>query len=375
MQLLGGRSAEAFLSQYWQKHPLLVRKAIPGFKGLVQAPELLALAARDDIESRLVSRRRGAWQLRHGPVSRADLTRLPQKNWTLLVHGLNLVLPEADALLRRFRFLPYARLDDVMVSHAVTGGGVGPHQDSYDAFLLQGPGRRRWEISRPRPWRFDATAPLRILRGFRPEHSWVLDPGDMLYLPPGWGHDGVALEPCQTYSIGFRAPSDQELAREFLAHLQERIERHGSYRDPQLAPPRHAAEIPAGMVRHSAAVAAGIRWRARDVARFLGEYLTSPKPQVVFARPRRPAAPARFAALSRRRGVRLDLRTQLLFRGADFFVNGERAVVPARARSALLRLADERALPPGPLPRALLAVLHAWYLSGWVRVGERHERD
>jgi 50S ribosomal protein L16 3-hydroxylase len=375
MQLLGGRSAAAFLSQYWQKRPLLVRKAIPGFKGLVQAPELLALAERDDVESRLVSRIRGAWQLRQGPLARADIARLPQKNWTLLIQGLNLVLPEADALLRRFRFLPYARLDDVMVSHAMTGGGVGPHLDSYDVFLLQGPGRRRWEVSRPRPGRLDATAPLKILRDFRPERSWVLDPGDMLYLPPGWGHDGVAIEPCQTYSIGFRAPSDEELAREFLAYLQERIERRGSYRDPGLAPPRHAAEIPASMVRHSVALAAGIRWRARDVARFLGEYLTSPKPQVVFARPRRPAAPARFATLCEKRGLRLDLRTQLLFRGPDFFINGERAAAPARTRVALQRLADERSLPAAALSRALLALLHAWYLSGWVRIGERHERD
>ncbi len=375
MQLLGGRSAAAFLSQYWQKRPLLVRNAIPGFKGLAQAPELLALAERDDIESRLVSHGRGAWRLRHGPFARADLARLPQKNWTLLVQGMNLVLPQADALLRRFRFLPYARLDDVMVSHAATGGGVGPHLDSYDVFLLQGPGRRRWEVSRPRPWRLDATAPLKILRGFRPEQSWVLDPGDMLYLPPGWGHDGIALEPGQTYSIGFRAPSDQELAREFLAHLQERIERPGRYRDPGIAPPRHAAEIPASMVRRSAALVAGIRWHTRDVARFLGEYLTTPKPQVVFARPRRPAAPARFAMLCAASGVRLDLRTQLLFRGPDFFINGECAAASARIRETLRRLADERSLPAAVLPRVLLGLIHAWYLAGWVRIGERHERD
>lgn len=375
MQLLGGRSAAAFLSQYWQRRPLLVRKAIPGFKGLAQAPELLALAERDDVESRLVSRGRGAWQLRHGPFARADLARLPQKNWTLLVQGLNLVLPEADALLRRFRFLPYARLDDVMVSHAATGGGVGPHLDSYDVFLLQGPGRRRWKVSRPRPWRLDATAPLKILRDFRPEQSWVLGPGDMLYLPPGWGHDGVALEPGQTYSVGFRAPSDQELAREFLAYLQERIERPGRYRDPGRAPPRHPAEVPANMVRRSAALVAGIRWHARDVARFLGEYLTTPKPQVVFARPRRPAAPARFAMLCATRGLRLDLRTQLLFRGPDFFINGECAAASARIRGKLRRLADERSLPAAALPRVLLGLIHAWYLAGWVRIGERHERD
>jgi len=150
MQLLGGLSGEEFLSEFWQKKPLLVRKAIVGFKGVVQAPELFALSSRHDVESRLVSRRRGSWHLEQGPFSRTQIARLPRSGWTLLVHGLNLELPEADALLRRFRFLPYARLDDVMVSYAAAGGGVGPHFDSYDVFLLQGPGQRRWRVGRPR---------------------------------------------------------------------------------------------------------------------------------------------------------------------------------------------------------------------------------
>ena len=140
MQLLGGLSGEKFLSQFWQKKPLLVRNAITNFKGMLQAPELFALSSRHDVESRLVSRRRGSWHLEQGPFSRTQIARLPRSGWTLLVHGLNLELPEADALLRRFRFLPYARLDDVMVSYAAAGGGVGPHFDSYDVFLLQGPG-------------------------------------------------------------------------------------------------------------------------------------------------------------------------------------------------------------------------------------------
>src|SRR5256885_11253874 len=155
MQLLGGLSGEKFLSQFWQKKPLLVRNAVTGFKGVVQAPELLALSLQHDIESRLVYRRRGAWHLQQGPFSRTQIARLPKSGWTLLVQGLNLELPEADALLRRFRFLPYARLDDVMVSYAAAGGGVGPHFDSYDVFLLQGPGQRRWRVGRPREPRLD----------------------------------------------------------------------------------------------------------------------------------------------------------------------------------------------------------------------------
>jgi 50S ribosomal protein L16 3-hydroxylase len=372
LQLLGGLSADIFMSRYWQKKPLLVRNAIPDFKGVVQAPELLALAQRDEIEARLVQRRRGSWRMSRGPFSRAGLARLPARNWTLLVQGVNLALPAADALLRRFAFIPYARLDDLMASFAVAGGGVGPHFDSYDVFLLQGPGRRRWSIGRQRDRELDPRAPLRILRNFRPQEEWVLESGDMLYLPPGWAHDGVALEPCITYSIGFRAPSHEEITREFLAFFQEQPVVGGLYSDRGAGPARHPAEIPAAMVRAAAAVLRRIRWSDGDVARFLGEFLSSPKPHVVFTRPRRPEPPARFAARCSSRGLRLDLRTQMLFRGNRFYVNGEPVPAPARLRRLLARLADERALEPGPpLPRALLRILHGWYLSGWLHAGAR----
>ena len=372
MQLLGGLSEREFLSQFWQRKPLLVRSALSGFRGAVQAPELLALATRDGVEARLVERRRGAWRVREGPFSRSELARLPRTGWTLLVQGLNLEVPEADALLRLFRFLPHARLDDVMVSYAVTGGGVGPHFDSYDVFLLQGPGRRRWGISKRYDPELVPGAPLKILRRFEPENEWLLGPGDLLYLPPGWAHDGVALEPCFTYSIGFRAPSSGELAREFLGFLQDRVTFDGLYADRGARPARQAAKIPRQMVRHALAAAEKIRWGKRDVARFLGEYLSAPKPQVVFSRPRRPLSPARFAFRSGARGLRLDPRTRMLFRGRDYFVNGERVEAPERARGLLTHLANERSLPPaGRPPGPLLRLLHAWYLAGWVRIGER----
>jgi 50S ribosomal protein L16 3-hydroxylase len=374
MQLLGGLDSRRFLSQFWQTKPLLVRNAIPDFKGVVQAPELFMLATRDDVESRLVWRRGGAWRMRQGPFSRNELARLPNRDWTLLVQGLNLELPAADALLRRFRFLPYSRLDDVMVSYAAPGGGVGPHFDSYDVFLLQGPGRRTWGVSKQGDRELDPTAPLKILRNFRPEAEWLLEAGDMLYLPPGWAHNGVALEPSFTYSIGLRAPSHQETAQEFLAYLQDRVAFDGLYTDRGLKPARHASEIPERMVRQAAAVARRIRWNRQDLARFLGEFLSAPKPQVVFSRPSRPRSPARFISLCRSRGLRLDLRTKMLFRGRDFFVNGER-VAPSRGLwTWLVRLADERALSSGRrMPAPLLRLLHGWYLAGWLRIGDRHE--
>jgi 50S ribosomal protein L16 3-hydroxylase len=374
MQLLGGLTARQFLSQFWQKKPLLIRNAISDFKGVVQASELLALAARPDVESRLVRREHGTCKVQEGPISRAELGRLPRSNWTILVQGLNLAVPAADALLRRFRFLPHARLDDVMVSYAVAGGGVGPHFDSYDVFLLQGEGRRRWRIARRHDSALEPDAPLRILRRFAAEREWLLGPGDMLYLPPAWAHDGVAIEPCFTYSIGFRAPSSGEIAREFLAYLQERIDSDDVYADRGAAPARHAAEIPRRMLDHAVAAAAGIRCRKSDVARFLGGYLSEPKPQVVFARPRRPLAPVRFASHCAAGGLRLDARSRMLFRGGDFFLNGERILAAKNARALLLRLADERSLPPGTrLPKTAARLVHAWYLAGWVHPGDRDE--
>ena len=374
MQLLGGLTGKKFLSHFWQRKPLLVRNAISDFKGVVQAPELLALATRDTIESRIVRRHRGSWEVREGPFSRAELARLPRSGWTILVQGLNLELPGADALLRRFRFLPYARLDDVMVSYAVAGGGVGPHFDSYDVFLLQGPGRRRWGIGKRYDPELEADAPLKILRRFRAETQCLLAPGDMLYLPPGWAHDGIALEPSFTYSIGFRTPSHQELAREFLAFLQDHVALAGTYADRGAKPARRPAEVPKRMVRHAAVVARRIRWRARDVARFLGEYLSAPKPQTVFSRPRAPRSLASFASLCHARGMRLDLRTRMLFREREFFLNGEQVEPPGHLRRFLARLADERVLPPGErLTQPLLGLLHDWYLAGWLRIGQRHE--
>ena len=374
MQLLGGLEVGRFLSQFWQTKPLLVRNAVPDFKGVVQAPELLALASRDDVESRLVWRRRGAWRLRHGPFSHSELARLPKREWTLLVQGLNLELPAADALLRRFRFLPYSRLDDVMVSYATPGGGVGPHFDSYDVFLLQGPGRRTWSVSKQRDRELDPTAPLKILRNFRPEARWLLEPGDLLYLPPGWAHDGVALESCFTYSIGLRSPSHRETAREFLGFLQDRVAFDGHDADRNLKPARHAAEIPGKTVQQAAAIARRIRWRTRDLECFLGEYLSAPKSHVVFSRPHRPSSPTKFISRCRDHGLRLDLRTRMLFRGRDFFINGERIEPSGGLRTWLVRLADERALPAGRrMPAQFLRLLHGWYVAGWLHIGNRHE--
>src|SRR6185436_3904772 len=235
--LLGGLSPRQFMRRHWQKRPCLIRQAVPGVQAPVARGELFALAGRDDVESRLVaSGGKKGWSLRHGPFGRRQIPSLGQPGWTLLVQGLDLHVPAAHELLSRFRFVPEARLDDLMISYASDGGGVGPHFDSYDVFLIQVHGKRRWRIGRQRDLTLRDDVPLKVLANFEPEEEHVLEPGDMLYLPPRWAHDGVAVGECQTYSIGFRAPSQAELAREVLQRLAEDSEEavgESLYADPR----------------------------------------------------------------------------------------------------------------------------------------------
>jgi 50S ribosomal protein L16 3-hydroxylase len=357
LSMLGGLSAQKFLRRHWQKRPLVVRAAFPGFRGAATRAQLAALAARPDVESRLVRRRGAHWDVVHGPLACTAL----QRNSTLLVSGANLHLTAADRLLRGFSFLPQARLDDVMVSWAAAGGGVGPHFDSYDVFLVQGAGRRVWRLQRPRAFRLVEGAPLKLIADFAPDEEVLAEPGDLLYLPPGWGHEGVALEDCLTCSVGLRAPQGTELAAAFLDFLHERGLPRARYRDPDLRPARRSAEIPRPMAAHAAKVLRGIRWTRSDVENFLGRFLSEPKAHVVFRHPRRTLARGAFARALRRAAVVLDARTQMLTLGARCFINGE----SLPATRALRRLADRRR---GRLPAALAETAYRWYLSGYLHL-------
>ena len=369
---LGGISAKAFLRRHWQREALLVRNAIAGFAGPFSAEELFAFAHRDDVESRIVVREGAHWSLAHGPFRRADFKALPARNWTLLVQGVNLVSPAGDALLRRFAFLPYARLDDLMVSYAAPGGGVGPHFDSYDVFLLQGFGRRRWRFGCQDDLALRPAAPLKILRRFAPDRTEVLSPGDMLYLPPQHAHDGTALDPCTTYSIGFRAADATDLAAAFLDFLRDELHLPGRYADPGLAPTRTPAAIDAAMRRRCARMLAGVAWDRATIARFLGCFLSEPKPSVFFQPPSAPLPRAAFAASAAKRGVRLDPRTQLLYDATHVFINGTALRRPATGAPAIERLADARVLPPragGALRPEVSAILYTWYRDGYLHPG------
>jgi 50S ribosomal protein L16 3-hydroxylase len=367
-QLLGGRTPAAFLARYWQKEPLLLRQAVPAFTGVLDRDALFALARRDDVESRLVQRMRGRYTLHHGPFRRAALERLPARDWTLLVQGVDRHVDAADALLRQFAFIPFARLDDVMVSYAAPGGGVGPHFDSYDVFLLQAAGRRRWRYGRQADLTVRRGAPLALLRRFTPEHDATLEPGDMLYVPPGVAHEGTAVDACITYSVGFRAPLHQEIAEAFVDHLRDTIAIPGRYADPDLRASSAPGRIDARLQRGFASAIAGVRWDARDVARFVGRFLTEPRRHVAFTAPPRMTL-ARFTRSIARDGVRLDRRTQLLYDDTRYYLNGDDALLPDADRSALRTLADRRTLAStdcAALAPATVQLLHDWHRHGFL---------
>lgn len=358
---------------HWQRKPLLVREAFPGFRDPLTPAEVMRLAGRDEAQSRLIVGRGKRWNLEHGPIAASRFKQLPSRDWTVLVQDTNHFSREADRLLHSFDFMPHARIDDVMVSYAVPGGSVGPHVDSYDVFLLQGRGRRRWQISSQPDRDFLPGMPLKVLRHFEPEQEWDLEAGDMLYLPPGVAHHGVAQTPCLTWSIGFRSPSDGEWVTGFLDYLREELAPQGHYGDPGGKPARHPGAIPQRILDHAAQTLEHIRWTPAMVREFAGRYLTEPKAHVFFDPPSRPLAPAAFIAAAKRRGIALDAKSRFAFSGTIFFMNGEAQGIEADARPAARGLADRRRHEAGrAAPDSFWRAAHGWYLQGFVVLeGER----
>ncbi|MEO8039669.1 MAG: cupin domain-containing protein [Betaproteobacteria bacterium] len=341
---------------------------MPGFEGFLERADLVRLACRDDVESRLIVRDGRNWTVRSGPFRRREFAVLPARNWTLLVQGVNLHCEAGARLLARFDFLPHARLDDLMVSYAAPGGGVGPHFDSYDVFLLQGSGRRRWQVSRQRDLDLVQGAPLKILRRFRPEQAWTLEAGDMLYLPPRYAHKGVALDECTTYSIGFRAPALKELAARFLEDFADRIEFAGLYADPDLKPTGNPGRIGRGLVRVTEDTLARLRFKRSDVEDFLGRYFTEPKAMVYFDPPEIPIARRAFETAVARRGAVLDRKSLMLYGASAVYINGECTRYPRGVPATLGRLADRRHLPPARLSPPVAGVLCDWHTSGYLHL-------
>ncbi|MES2403649.1 MAG: cupin domain-containing protein [Pseudomonadota bacterium] len=250
-----GMPPARFLRDYWQKRPLLIRNAFPDFTPPLSPDDLAGLACMQGALARIAlhDAKRDRWTLRSGPFDDATFAGLPQSRWTLLVQDVDKWDADTAALLAAFDFIPSWRIDDVMISYAADGGGVGAHVDQYDVFLLQGSGQRRWSVdTRANPsTAFRDDVELKLLREFHPTHTWTLDPGDMLYLPPGVPHDGVAVGDCMTFSIGMRAPAVGELLFDFAAHVAETLPESQRFADPDLKPAGDAGEIDDAALRRA----------------------------------------------------------------------------------------------------------------------------
>ncbi len=379
LPLLGGLSASAFMLRHWQKRPLLVRQAWPGVQPPLTRVQAFALAEQDDVESRLVRRQAERWELRSGPLSRRTLPAAKQPGWTLLLQGLDLHVSAARRMLDSFRFVPDARLDDLMLSWASDQGGVGPHTDAYDVFLLQVRGRRRWQVGRVAKPQWAHDAPLKRLLNFQPTMDWVLEPGDMLYLPPHWGHDGVAQGgDCMTCSIGFRSPQRDDLADELLVRLADserpappaegeaagsRQQAKTHYRDPDQAATSHPAQLPEPLLAFAREAVAKRLAQPDAIDRALGEWASEPKAQVWFE------PGGRWPP---RAGLRLDARTRMLYDARHVYINGESLRAAGRDARLMRQLADERALPAAALAKLspdATVVLAQWLAAGWAHEG------
>jgi 50S ribosomal protein L16 3-hydroxylase len=365
LALLAGLSPDQFMKRHWHKKPLLIRQGLPDFAPLLDRKTLLDMAGQEGVESRLVVRKPKGWALKHGPFKRTALPPFRQKAWTLLVQGVDLHDESVHQWMQQFRFIPDARLDDVMISFATDGGGVGPHFDSYDVFLVQAHGQRRWRIGRQKDLQLQEGVPLKILANFEPEAEYILNPGDILYLPPLYAHDGDAVGECMTYSVGFRAPRQGELARELLMGVAEEAMESGGdavYRDPAQTAVSQAAALPADLQQFARDA---IKQALKDpnlLDCLLGEYLTEPKAQVWFdnCEPFEPHWP---------QAVVLDRRTRMLHDDRHVFINGESFKASGRDAHWMKQLANERQLDARSVAKFssdALELLTDWCDAGWV---------
>ncbi len=341
-----------FLKKHWQREPMLIKNSVPEIAELLTGDDLAGLALEEDVESRLVIRSgkpslAKSWALRRGPFKATDFKKLPERDWTLLVQAVDHRLPGLAELLDRFDFLPQWRIDDVMVSYAVEGGGVGPHYDSYDVFLIQGVGTRVWKVGPivddshllPHP-------DLRILKNMDVVDEYLCEPGDVLYLPPGFAHWGIAQENCITYSVGFRAPADRELLDGFCGHVIEQTPEQQRYSDPGIAPLRHSGAMDAATLERFRERLANLVDQPDLLADFLGRALSEPKYGITAPTPeKRYTVSSLEKILSKAGEVRRNESSRFLLQ-ADFgklYVDGTPiALMDTESIDLAARLADRR---------------------------------
>jgi 50S ribosomal protein L16 3-hydroxylase len=350
-----GLDAASFLRRFWQRQPIVMRRALPGFASPISPDELAGLACEEEVESRLVLERDGKrpWEVRHGPFAEDDFAALPPTHWTLLVQDVDKHLPEVARWRDAFRFIPHWRADDIMISYAEDGGSVGPHLDEYDVFLIQAEGRRRWLID-PSP-AFEAPIlpglDLRILADFQARKTQLLEPGDLLYLPPGVPHWGIAEGPCMTWSVGFRAPAWGELAASWCEHSAQHRLPPGRYRDPGLRPQTRPGEILPAVFKsvRETLSAALCHASEQELRAWFGGFVTEPKEQLEVYPAEAPIAPDDLLDRLAHRRLRRNGYSRMAFCHGPgnvdlLFVNGSVYEIPASQGGLLALITAEPVL-------------------------------
>jgi 50S ribosomal protein L16 3-hydroxylase len=367
---LGNLSTAQFMRQYWQRKPLLIRQALQ-FEPL-DPQQVLAQAKSDNAPSRLIEqlpskhgRELTQWRVTHGPL--AKIPPLTKPNWTVLLQAADTVWPALAQLMHRFRFIGDARLDDLMISVASDGGGVGPHMDSYDVFLLQASGQRHWRWGKTANRALQEDQPIKLLRHFEGGQTALLEAGDMLYLPAGWAHDGVAQGTCMTYSIGFRASTEREIVGEFYARAADLLERDGrQVRDPGRRPNKNPARIAPAITRDYETLIRSYRPTRAQIANFAGEHLSEPANHVFFDAPHSALSQTQFLKKASTGGLRLHHAARALYDTKNLFINGQSS--PSTSR-LLRQFFDQRELLPASM--ALCSdndfdFLYDCYCNGWI---------
>ena len=370
--ILGKISNDVFLKKYWQKKPLLIRDAIKNFKSPITEKDLFKIAQNETAISRLIEYKHGIWQVKYGPFKKSDLPKKTNTSWTMLVQNINHHVPFAESFLNLFKFIPYARLDDLMVSFATKKGSVGPHYDSYDVFLFQAHGEREWKISDQKKFSLDKKSAIKIITNFKTKNSWVLKPGDMLYLPPNVGHWGISQsDDCLTYSIGFRAPGTFEIQSKFLDFIQDNLitNQNDLYKDPNLNLQKNPAEINLNMIKKIQQIVNQLRWNAKSINTFIGQLLTEPIEGAVFETSK-PLTLEIFKKDLIRKPLKLNPKTRMLFIKNNFYINGELIETDKKSLVHLKQLANDREISvKSTLNKkdlnALGIVLLPLYLSGF----------
>lgn len=370
---IAGLPVEQFMKEDWHTRPRLFRQAFPSFAPLCDLDTIAEMASDEDIESRLIQHSKEGWTLEHGPFE--ELPSMKKKAWTVLIQGIDHHLPEAYELLQLFRFIPDARLDDVMLSLASDGGGVGPHYDSYDVFLLQMHGKRRWKIGPLLNAELEDNVPLKILKNFQPTEEFVLEPGDMLYLPPNYGHDGIAEGTCSTLSIGFRAPTQAEVLSGILRDLADQVDRDpvmssSLFSDPGRGLQKNPAELPNDVLDFGSTLFQQFTQKTPQILRSVGCLLTEPKPHVYFASNTDDQETHEIISTLSERGIALSMKTKMLYKDQFFFINGE-AVNPTAPLTVkqLQMLANQHEMEPADATEALKNSEFQYFLVGFAKAG------